>query len=309
MPFDSCSHSHQIVRESFFIKYSWTFWSLETHERAESFATTARGYLAARSASSYVARGREREGEGEGGQVYSTAGNVNTKMAAPLSSPITDLSLSSAFKHIYPLENSPFKALIQRGCEAVPIEWQKENSPQKIVTILQSIDSNQRWGTVCVRGVKLLNAGQEWEMARRSRWINLDSWDFHALAPVFAQSGFCNIIRTPQHILAARSFKLYWPPVARSPRPPVRLTASPSCGAGQSERGTTSIAWPTGSPSARPAALSLFRPSKWRPFPLWIRSKASQDGGTATFYGKWRISHHGITGGKGEENPGLVGQN
>ena len=82
MPFDSCSPSHQIVRESFFIKYSWAFWSLETHEHAEAFATTARGYLAVRSASSYVARGREREGEGEGGQVYST---VNTKMAAPLS--------------------------------------------------------------------------------------------------------------------------------------------------------------------------------------------------------------------------------
>lgn len=82
MPFDSCSPSHQIVRESFFIKYSWAFWSLETHEHAEALATTARGYLAVRSASSYVARGREREGEGEGGQVYST---VNTKMAAPLS--------------------------------------------------------------------------------------------------------------------------------------------------------------------------------------------------------------------------------
>ena len=68
---------------------------METHEHAEALATTARGYLAVRSASSYVARGREREGEGGGRASLLYCEHQNGGPVVLFLSPTTDISLSS----------------------------------------------------------------------------------------------------------------------------------------------------------------------------------------------------------------------
>ena len=87
--------------------------------------------------------------------------------------------------------------------------------------------------------------------------INLDYMSFpRSCARLYLKLDFATLsaLRST-YLLQGASSRTNWPP---SLCPPARLTVGQGRAREGRERGTTSIAWPTGSPSARPAALSLY---------------------------------------------------